>query len=93
LDPVGVIHTDTDTDDDSGNRTAHITDTPSCKSKATLTSDVVTNQSRYERSASERPKVHSGQDEGRFNSTKLLADLGEWERRMRLREFYHEHDR
>jgi hypothetical protein len=77
-----------------GDRTAHITDTPNSKSKAALTSDVVTNLSSYELSASERTLLSKGlkfiPDRTKLDSTQLLADLGEWERRMRLRDFYHE---
>jgi hypothetical protein len=70
--------------DDGGDRTAHIMDTPTSKSKAALTSDVVTNLSSYELSASERSLLSKSlkfiPDRTKIDSTKLFWGNGrdEW---------------
>jgi hypothetical protein len=58
--------------------------------------ELVTNLSEYTLTDSEKSLLAKGlkfiPDRKKIDSTKLLADLGEWERRMRLREFFHDKD-
>jgi hypothetical protein len=58
--------------------------------------DKITNLSSYSLNKSEISLLEKGlkfiPDRTKINMTKLLSDLAEWERRMRLREFFYEED-
>jgi hypothetical protein len=56
--------------------------------------EAVTNLSSYKLTQAEQSLLTKGlkfiPDRTKIDTTKLLSDLGEWERRMRLREFFHD---
>ena len=58
--------------------------------------ELVTNLSSYTPTDSEISLLEKGlkfiPDRSKINTTKLLSDLGEWERRMRLREYFYKAD-
>ena len=58
--------------------------------------ELVTNLSSYTPTDSEISLLEKGlkfiPDRSKINTTKLLSDLGEWERRMRLREYFYNAD-
>ena len=63
-----------------------------CRSSRDCISDTVTNLSSYSLSDDETSLLSKGlkfiPDRSRIDKLKVLTDLGEWERRMRLREFF-----
>jgi hypothetical protein len=65
-------------------------------SKSNSNDDIVTNLSKYTLTSSETSLLGKGlkfiPDRTRIDPIKLLADLDEWERRMRLREFFQDKD-
>ena len=68
------------------------------KDRGTLSDikELVTNLSSHTLTDAELSLLEKGlkfvPDRSKINSTKLLADLGEWERRMRLREYFYKAD-